>query len=680
MKRIWKHIIIFLPVLLAWNSFSQETDPERNIEAILESIIGNLDEESGASLIIEDLESLAENPLNLNSASASELSKLHLLNDIQIQNLINYREQFGAVYSVYELNSVEGFFPDLLLKMEPFIWFGPVEEEPQRFSETLKSGQHQLLLRTLGTAQKPEGYKERDDGTIPYEGNRFRYYSRYRFEADDNLSVGFTAEKDPGEAFFKGSNNHGFDFYSGHVNAKFNSVIENITVGDFLVRSGQGLVLWQGFSMSKSVNSLDIFKTNQGVRPFTSTDENKFFRGVSTSLKFGDANVTLFYSNKNDDANIIFSDSTATQFSSLQTSGYHRTENEIADEKSIKHTNYGVVANWQFNCLKLGGTFVYQQFGLPFVRSGQLYNKFLFSGTENYTAGLDYLFGKGKYQLFGETAFSKSKGKAFLQGAVAHLNDRVNFSLLFRHFDKDYHALWANPFAEGSSANNETGLYFGTRILPVKYVTLSAYADFYHSEWVNYTTAGPASGWEVFAQADFRFSEKMQFYLRYKNQEKEQKVTVSELYRNVPGQTRKIRLHFQYNPGELWGFKTRFENSFFEGIEKENGFLVFQDVQFSPVSVPLNLSARLAWFSTDGYNSRIYMYENDLLYTFSVPAFYGKGFRCYLNLKCPVSGKIDCWFKIGHTLYNGRETISSGYNEIPGNQKTELKFQVRLKI
>ena len=120
MKRIWKHIIIFLPVLLAWNSFSQETDPERNIEAI---------EESGASLIIEDLESLAENPLNLNSASASELSKLHLLNDIQIQNLINYREQFGAVYSVYELNSVEGFFPDLLLKMEPFIWFGPVEED-----------------------------------------------------------------------------------------------------------------------------------------------------------------------------------------------------------------------------------------------------------------------------------------------------------------------------------------------------------------------------------------------------------------------------------------------------------------------------------------------------------------------------------------------------------------------
>jgi hypothetical protein len=680
MKGFWKYIVFLLCASASWNSFAQENDPVRNMEAILESIIGNMDEESGVSLIIEDLESLAENPLNINSATAFELSKLHLLNEIQIQNLIAYREQFGAVYSIYELNAVDGFSADLLTKMESFVWFGPVEEKPVRFSETLKYGRHQLLLRALGTAQKPDGYREREDGTIPYEGNRFRYYSRYSFEAGDDFSVGFTAEKDPGEAFFTGTNKHGFDFYSGHISAKINAVVENVTVGDFWVRSGQGLVLWQGFSMSKSLNSLGIYKTNQGGRPFTSADENKFFRGISTSLHLGNAKMVLFYSRKNDDANLIFSDSTATHFSSLPTSGYHRTENETADEKSVKHTNYGAVVNWQFNYLKLGGTLVYQQFDLPFVRSDQLYNKFRFSGKENYTAGVDYLLSRGKYQLFGEAAFSKSKGKAFLQGAVAHLNDRLNFALLFRHFDKDYHALWANPFAEGSSAENETGLYFGTRILPVKSVMISAYTDFYHSEWINYTTAGPASGWEVFAQADFLVSEKIQFYLRYKNEEKEQKITVNEIYQNHWEQTRKIRLHFQYRPNETWILKTRFENSFFEGGEKENGTLVFQDVQFAPVSVPFNCSARLAWFSTNGYNSRIYAYENDLLYTFSVPALFGKGFRGYLNFKYHISEKLDLWVKIGQTIYNDRESISSGYNEIQGNQKTELKFQLRLKM
>src|SRR5690606_5420846 len=179
------------------------------------------------------------------------------------------------------------------------------------------------------------------------------------------------------------------------------------------------------------------------------------------------------------------------------------------------------------------------------------------------------------------------------------------------------HAMWATPFSEGSSAANETGLYFGTRILPVKFVTLSAYSDLYRSEWINFTTAGPSNGWDVFTQADFRLSRKVQFYLRYKNEEKEQKFTVNERYVDLPEQFRKSRLHFQYNPSEMFTLKTRVEHVFYKGMETENGWMVFQDVQVAPAKVPLNLSARIAWFNTESYNSRIYAYENDLLYTFA---------------------------------------------------------------
>ena len=108
--------------------------------------------------------------------------------------------------------------------------------------------------------------------------------------------------------------------------------------------------------------------------------------------------------------------------------------------------------------------------------------------------------------------------------------------------------------------------------------------------------------------------------------------------------------------------------------------MVFQDVRFVPRSSSATISGRIAWFHTKSYNTRIYAYENDLLYVFSVPALYGKGIRGYLNLKYRINDKLDCWFKIGQTIYNDRETISSGYNEIAGNRKTELKFQLRLKI
>lgn len=680
MRWLFNHTALFFLTVFPFFTWAQKPDATIQLETIIESIVEELGDETDAALVIEDLEEFAVNPLNINAASRDQLSRLHLLDDIQIQKLLDYLKEFGPALSVYELNTIDGFSPELLMKMEPFIWFGPVEEEPRSVQEMLKFGRHELLSRTLGTVQKPRGYQAREDGTIPYEGNRARIYSRYRFQSDDNISAGITAEKDPGEAFFAGSNKRGFDFYSAHLSLKISTLVENITVGDYVVRSGQGLVLWQGFATGKSLNTLNISKTNQGVRPYTSTDENHFFRGVSTTLKLGDAHLSLFYSQKNRDGNLAYNDSVGNYFTSLQTSGYHRTQSEITDKNSVNDLNAGAIASWRFQNLKIGATLLYRQFDMPFIRSDQLYNRFRFTGKENLVAGADYLFSKGKYQLFGEAAMSKSKGKAVLQGATAHLHDRIQFSALFRYFDKNYHAMWATPFSEGSSAANETGLYFGTRILPVKFVTLSAYSDVYRSEWINFTTAGPSTGWEVFTQADFLISSNVQFYLRYKNEEKEQKFRMNEKYEDLPEQFRKSRFHFQYNLSEILTLKTRLEHVFYKGLKTENGWMIFQDVQVTPVTIPLNLSARLAWFNTESYNSRIYAYENDLLYTFAVPAFFGEGFRAYLNLKYKISEKAEIWFKLANTWQSGAESISSGYNEIAGNQKTEVKFQLRLKM
>ena len=673
------HIIIFLPLLLPFQLSAQQPGAQEKLEAIIESITESLEEDAEATQITQDLEYFAENPLNINSAAEPELERLHLLNPVQIQKLIQYRKEFGQIYSVYEMNAIDGFTPDLLQKMKPFIEFGAAQEKPEKLSTALKYAGHQLFLRGQTLLQKQEGYRTRDDGSIPFEGNPHRYYARYHFRADDRISAGITAEKDPGEAFFTGSNQTGFDFCSGHVSVKLNPVIQNVIVGDYMVRSGQGLVLWQGFSTSKSLYTLDISKTGQGIRPFTSTDENQFFRGAAATVALGNLSLELFYSDKKRDGNIE-SDSIATFFTSLQTSGYHRTPSETEDERTVSDKNIGGMAHWNFPNLRIGITAIHQQFNMPFIRRDQLYNLFRFRGIENFTAGADYLFSKGKYQLFGEAAISKSNGKSFLQGAVAHLHDRIGFSALFRHFEKDYHALWANPFSEGSSPGNETGIYFGTRILPVKYVILSAYSDFYHSEWINFTTAGPARGRDWFAQADFIFSGRFQFYIRHKNEEKEQKFKHEGRYVNLPEKTTKSRIHFEYQPHEVMLLRARLEYAGYRGPEKEKGFMLYQDIKLTPEKLPLDLSLRLTWFQTDGYNSRIYAYENDLLYTFAIPAYFGTGWRSYVNLRYKLGKKTDLWFKLGHTLQTDRQTIGSGYNEIAGNQKTEVKLQLRLKI
>jgi len=674
-RQIW--IVIF--VAIGFASSAQEADHNRLMESIIESHLGKIDEQTDVALIIEDLEGFLENPININATTASDLSRLYVLNDVQISKLLEYLTNFGPAYSIFELNTIDGFTPDLLQKMEPFIWFGP-RVEKQIFSEAFKYGKNQLLLRTLGTVQEARGYKPNGEGETPYEGNQYRYYTRYKYEARDQFSAGFTAEKDPGESFFSGSNKQGFDFYSAHASIRINSTFEQVTVGDFLVRAGQGLVLWQGYTTGKSENVMSISKTNQGIRPSTAVDENLFFRGAATTLNFGKAKLSIFYSQKNDDGNIAGTDSTGHFVTSLQTSGYHRTKSEIEDKNSVRNTNYGGIFSWNFSNLKIGATMVRQQLNMPLNPASQLYNQFRFSGNENLTGGIDYSFNKGKYQLFGEAAMSKSKGKAFVQGAIINLNDQLNFSLLYRHFDKNYQSLWANTFAEGSNINNESGLYFGTKILPVKFVTLSAYSDLYKSQWINYSTAAPSNGWDVLAQANVVLSRKVEFYIRYKNEEKEVKFVQDERYVNLPEQVQKLRLHFYYKYSEKINLKTRFEHASYSGLQHENGFLVFQDIQFIPAKIPINITGRISYFKTDSYNSRIYAYENDLLYTFSIPAFYGNGFRTYLNLNYKITKSIDCWFKIANTSWNDRNVISSGYNEIQGNNKTELKFQLRLKI
>jgi len=98
---------------------------------------------------------------------------------------------------------------------------------------------------------------------------------------------------------------------------------------------------------------------------------------------------------------------------------------------------------------------------------------------------------------------------------------------------------------------------------------------------------------------------------------------------------------------------------------------------FKPAGKRFSVNGRLAYFSTDGYNSRLYAYENDLLYSFSIPALYGKGIRTYLNFRQAINDKLTFWLKVAAT----RRFSQTGTEE-PGDlaMKSELKIQIRYQF
>jgi len=191
----------------------------------------------------------------------------------------------------------------------------------------------------------------------------------------------------------------------------------------------------------------------------------------------------------------------------------------------------------------------------------------------------------------------------------------------------------------------------------------------------------PESGSDFMTQVDITLSRKLSFYLKGKYESKPQKLSggkgVAADYDEI---TSKLRIQIEYIISEKFTLRSRFEYAGYTFNDvHEDGFLTFQDFLYTPFR-KLNLWLRCAFFNTDGYNSRIYSYENDLLYTFSIPEFHGKGQRLYLNLKWSPASRATIYLKAGYTIHDGVSSWGSGNDMTSGNSRFELRGQLYFRF
>ena len=96
--------------------------------------------------------------------------------------------------------------------------------------------------------------------------------------------------------------------------------------------------------------------------------------------------------------------------------------------------------------------------------------------------------------------------------------------------------------------------------------------------------------------------------------------------------------------------------------------------------MPVTFSLRYALFDCPSYDSRIYAYENEILYSYSIPAYYGTGSRLYAMTRITAGKHLDFWVRYAQTWYTDRTSIGSGLEQIQGNLKSEVKLQMRVKF
>ena len=659
----------------------------------IEEIAGQSEEELDYTDLLEDLFYFLEFPLNINYASFDELRRIFFLTDLQIHKIIEYRNVYGSFATVYELQAVEGFDRELIELLEPFISVSMDKPRDKiNLKQVMKYGRHDLFVRYSRVLETQAGYQLLSDSAKAANPDKYflgspdKLYTRYGFNYYNRVRFGITAEKDPGEEFFKGSQSGGFDFYSGFASMSDLGVIKEIVVGDYQLEFGQGLTLWTGLSFGKSPDAGSVMKNQRRVRPNTSVNENRFMRGSAVTLKFGSFLLTGFYSSKKVDGNVGDTDTLSQEIqfiTSLQETGYHRTNAEVANKNVVSETLYGGNVRFRKNKFQIGATAFRTSYDIPLVLPGQLYRKYDFQGKTNFNYGVDFNFLINRFNFFGEASGSENGGKAYLAGFQASLHPSVALSVFYRNYGYNYQNLFSNAVAEGSLAQNEKGFYSGILVYLHRNWTFRGYADVFSSPWMRYRVSFPSHGNEYLAQLNYHHNRRFEAYFRYRIKQKPLNET-TDFNMIKAGETRRenFRLHLTYAASGEITLKNRFELLLYEqpGTDQQQGFMIYQDLLYRPAGKPYNITLRYALFDTDSYDERIYAYENDLLYAFSIPAYYYKGSRFFVLLKYDISKRIDFWLRFAQTFYSNKNVISSGLTEIDGSRHSEIKAQVRIKF
>ena len=686
-----------LILLLLWCStmvISQAQTPDETPETIIEDLIGQEDGDVDFDFDtqFEILQRYARRPLNLNTADRDDLNTFGLLTSVQVDALINYRNTLGDFISIYEMQAIPLFDLATINRILPYVTVTDrLSQSQTRLLEQFAAGDNELFTQYRRNIENAKGYLPDEDGNTPYQGDPSRFYVRYRHTFQNNLSYGITMEKDAGEQLRFGNGNNGFDYYSGHIFLKnITPTVKYLALGDFEVRFGQGLILWSGFGNRKSSLVTNIKRQSPPIKQYTSVNEATFLRGGGATFQFSDnLRTTVFASIRQRDGRFNDLDTTDIDddflsISSLQISGLHRTQSELAAKNTISQLTFGANIEYEFDNGQIGINGVYHALSAPINRSSRPYNQFLFNDDNLLNLSIDYTYSIKNFYFFGETALSQNLGIASLNGMILSLNRNINFAALYRHYEKDYWHLSGSAFGERSAVNNEYGLYLGVEVIPNRQWNFSFYADQWRFPWLTFSADAPSRGYEYLANVNYKPTRKSNLELRYRLETKEQNASNNDTPTDflVPVTRQQARLSFNYAASSAITLKSRVEFSKYENTVApiSLGFLMYQEVKYRTPGVPISFSTRYSLFDTDDFNTRIYAYESDLLYSFSVPAFSGKGQRYYLNVSYRLPRNILIEGRIARTVFSNQETVGSGLEEIDGNTRTEAKIQARWRF
>ena len=377
--------------------------------------------------------------------------------------------------------------------------------------------------------------------------------------------------------------------YGGYIQLKDIGPMKTIVAGNYQASFGYGLVVGSPFKRGKTAYIQSTAKTDEGLKKFGSVgDSYDYFHGVGSTAKVSHwADVSAWYS--------------------------------LREDKEQWHHVVGVNTTGRWKRVKVGVTAV--------ENISDNGNRETVNGKA--VIGVNARWNMGKVDLWGEVATSQGAtwGIAGIAGVRYTPVSDVNLLGIYRYYSADYDNIYANALCSWSHIRDEHGGYLGIEYNRLKDWQLSAFGDVWKT------------GFETMAQADFIPQKDYRMHTRFRVKRKDEKDTYS------------LRWNMVYTFGQ-WQMKTQADGNMVQAKGAWTyGWSVLQDVEYRFADVPIVLQLRAQAFDAREWNNRVYIYENDVLYAYSIPFVYGLGGRFWLNARYKINDTFAVYLRVSETVY-----------------------------
>ncbi len=615
----------------------------------------------------EIVEALISNPININTADVFELQKIPYIDLNLAELIIKFRNKYGHIFSLKELQKVSGFSEDLLNKISAFICFTERNSfEIKSFSNadywSIKANDIRLNFRnrTYEDLQRRKGFIDNY-----YLGSPVKVYNRLQFNCANRFGIDLLIEKDQGEKRLN-------DFSSFSIWLKDYSFLKTFVAGDYTLAFGQGLLLWGPYAEQKGSNlSGSVIRRSNSLRPYSGSNEYNYLRGTAADFNFGNFNAIPFYSQKYFDGGI---DSLDNIITSISIDGYHRTLYEIANMNNSYEKIYGINLNYSIkDLLNIGSTYYHSSFSMPVEYNNnqlrQLFNCYSVYYDINYK----------NIEIAGEQAFSE-KYSAGLHNLQIFISDELNFISSVRYYPPGYINLHGLGFGENTNICNETGFYTGLNFTG-SFGRINFFFDIIKFPSSSYGNIFPSQGKEFYLRFISRRFSNANFIFRYKYSLKDFSLPYGLFDETSGKNNHNFRLELRNRLKHIT-LQSRLEFFFTSPTtsnKHEKGMLIMEGIKFSPFNF-IDAACRFMLFKTDSFYSSIYEYEDDFKGIIRSYALYGDGLRWYLLLKIKPLKIISVTLKYSETYKPGQKTLGSGYSLINGNLDNQVGLQLDFNL